>query len=115
MRVVEELMSTAVLDNDLLIKNQRMGDTSEKPRDIEFLLYAETERAKLVANFISDYRYGKPTVTEAEGKDDRNWAILVIIHAPMTEHIVHTLSGFMVCLSQLYDLEYDGWGCVIQR
>ena len=31
------------------------------------------------------------------------------------EDIVCCVSGFMACLSRIYDLEYDGWGCVIRR
>ena len=37
------------------------------------------------------------------------------IHSPTTEHVTMTLSAFMVCLSKLYDLDYDGWGCVIKK
>jgi hypothetical protein len=34
---------------------------------------------------------------------------------PVTQNEILSVSAFMVCLSQFYDLEYDGWGCEIQQ
>jgi len=108
-------METAVEDSKLLFKNQELGDQPEIPRDIDFLLYAKTEeRAKLVAGFITDYRYGCTVVKRTEHQGEILWSLLVTIHTPATENVVMTLSAFMVCLSQLYDLDYDGWGSPIQ-
>ena len=116
MNVVKLLMDTAVEDSRLLVTNQGLGDRPEIPRDIEFLLYAKTEeRAKLVASFVTDYRYGRPTVERSEHEGVVRWSLFVTIHSPTTENVVMTLSAFMVCLSQLYDLDYDGWESSIQR
>lgn len=116
MHIVEQLLNTAVQDNRLLIKNQQLGDRAQVPRDIEFLLYAKNEeRAKLVASFITDNRYGKPSVEQVDYKGEVLWHILVIIHAPATENVVHTFSAFMVFLAKLYDLDYDCWGSIIQN
>jgi hypothetical protein len=116
MTIVELLMETAVEDSKLLVKNQEQGDRPEVPRDVEFLLYAKDEaKAKLVASFITDYRYGRPAVSRFEHKGEVRWSLLVTIHTPTTENVMMTLSAFMVCLSKLYDLDYDGWGSIIQR
>ena len=116
MSVVQLLMDTAVADSELLVKNQGLGDRADIPRDIDFVLYAkDEEKAKLVASFIADYRYGKPAVERVEHRGDVSWRLLVTIYAPTTENIVMTLSAFMVCLSKLYNLDYDGWGCAIHK
>jgi Regulator of ribonuclease activity B len=116
MSVVELLMDTAVEDSKLLVYNQKIGDRAEIPCDVDFVLYAKNEeRATLVAEFITDYRYGKPAVERVEHKGEVSWRLLVTIHTPTTENVVMILSAFMVCLSHLYDLDYDGWSSTIHR
>jgi hypothetical protein len=110
-------MDIAVVDSRLLVENQELGDRSEIPRDIDFVLYAkDEEKARLVADFVTDYRYGQPFV---EGRfaerGEYSWRLRITIHSPTTENVAMTLSAFMACLSHLYDLNYDGWGCVIQK
>jgi hypothetical protein len=116
MSVVKLLMDTAVEDSRLLVKNQELGDRADVPRDIEFVLYAkDEEKANLVASFVTDYRYGRPSVERVEHEGVVSWRLLITIYAPTTENVVMTLSAFMVCLSKLYDLEYDGWGSIIHK
>ena len=116
MSLVECLMDTAVQDSDLLVRNQELGDRSEMPRDIEFVLYAkDKKRAELVASFVSDYRYGKASVEHTEDCGEYSWRLLIVIHSPTTENVVMSLSAFMVCLANIYDLDYDGWGCLIRH
>ena len=116
MDIVDLLMDTAVEDSQLLVKNQEFGDRPEIPRDIDFVLYAKNEeRANLVASFITDYRYGRPAVERVEHQDAVSWQLLVTIHAPTTENVAMSLSAFMVCLSWLYDLDYDGWSSTIHK
>ena len=115
MSIVKLLMDTAVEDSALLVKNQALGDHSEIPRDIDFVLYAkDAEKARLVASFVADYRYGRPSVIQVEPRDEYSWRLVITIHSPTTENVIMTLSAFMVYLSKLYDLDYDGWGCTIQ-
>lgn len=112
--IVENLLDTAVKDNQLLITMQENGDVSSKLRDLDFFLYAQTEdRATFVADFITDNRYGRPSVQLSSG--DKPWCIKVVVKAPTTENVVHTLSAFFVFLSDIYDLEYDGWETSIER
>jgi hypothetical protein len=116
MSVVKLLIDTAVEDSNLLVKNQELGDRPEIPRDVDFVLYAkDEEKAKLVASFVTDYRYGRPAVQQVEHRGVVSWRLVITIHTPTTENIVMTLSAFMVCLSQLYHLDYDGWGSTIHK
>jgi hypothetical protein len=117
MSIVELLLETSDADRELLGTNREHGDNPELPRDLDFILYADhEERARLVCDFITDNGYGRPgyECVETEG-GAQSWRLMVTIHAPATPEVVCTLSGFMACLSQVYDLEYDGWGCVIVR
>jgi hypothetical protein len=116
MNIAKSLMDTAVEDSRLLAKNQEFGDCAELPRDIDFVLYAKNEeRAKLVASFVTDYRYGRPAVERVEHRGVVSWQLQITIYSPITENVVMTLSDFMVCLAQIYDLDYDGWACNIQK
>jgi Regulator of ribonuclease activity B len=116
MSFVQLLMDTAVADSQLLVKNQEVGDRADIPRDIDFFLYAkDEEKAKLASSFVTDYRYGRPSVVHVEERGEYSWRLLITIHAPTTENVMMTLSAFMVCLSQLYDLDYDGWESDIKR
>jgi hypothetical protein len=110
MSAVEELMQTAVADTDLLRLLDSQGDRFAVPRDVEFLMRAPSvEKAELVASFVNDHSYGKATVQAGE-----NPAVLVVICMPIEQDIIMSVSGFMVCLSRIFGLEYDGWGCVAQ-
>jgi len=115
MSIAELLLETAESDHQLLQTNLDLGDDPEQPRDLEFILYSNTEDlAALVCDFITGNGYGRPSFLRMDSDDGVPfWRILVAVHAPATQEIVCTLSGFMACLSKIYDLEYDGWGCVI--
>ena len=110
--VVELLIQTAESDTDLLLKNDQRGDNFSIPREVDFLLRAPTaEKAQLVASFINDYRYGAATAQS----DDHWHRIGVRITMPITQHVLCSVSGFIACLSKIYDLEYDGWGSILQN
>jgi hypothetical protein len=63
----------------------------------------------MVASFINDHGSGVASVNDPEGL-----AVLVVIRMPIDQSVILSVSGFMVCLSRLFGLEYDGWGCVAQ-
>jgi Regulator of ribonuclease activity B len=117
MSVVELLLETAAADKDLIYKNRRLGDNPEIARDLDFALHAKTEeRARLVHDFVIDNGYGRPSVERIDADDGGvSWQLVIAIHATARPEVVCTLSAFMACLSKLYDLDYDGWGCVMQR
>ncbi|GAA5073449.1 hypothetical protein GCM10025759_14650 [Lysobacter panacisoli] len=104
-------MATAVADSDLLHKLDAQGDQFGIARNVEFLLRAPSaEKATTVASFINDYQYG---VATAQGLDDSP-SILVVVHMPIEQHAIQSVSGFMACVCELFELDYDGWGCLVQ-
>lgn len=116
MNLVQDLLQTAVEDNRLFITNKESGDRPEMARDVDFVLYAKNEeRAKVVASFVTDNHYGKPSIERVENRGTVSWRLLITIHSPTTENVVLTLSAFMVCLSHLFELKYDGWASNIQK
>jgi hypothetical protein len=111
MSVVEKLIDGAIADVDVLRSLDEQGDIFTLFRDVDFLLRAPSrEKAELVANFINDYEYGNATSIE----DDGNYSVQVIINMPVTQNLILSVSGFMTCIAELYDLDFDGWGCVAQ-
>ena len=109
--IVELLLDTAKADTDLLLKNDGMGDVLATRRKVDFLLRAPSaEKAKLVADFINDNRYG----AAAALSDEAGHRVQVEIEMPITQHVLCSVSGLMACLSKIFDVEYDGWGSVIK-
>jgi hypothetical protein len=117
MTLVEKLLENSESDRDLLQKNVAAGDVPSIPRDAEFVLYAkDKERAELVCSFIHDNSYGRAIYQHvAENQAGAQHRIIVAVFMPTTEHALCAVSGLMVCLAKLYDLDYDGWGCSLQE
>jgi len=112
MHLVEQMLDNARSDTDLLLKNDARGDDFAVPRDVDFLLVAPDEaKANLVCNFINDNRYGAATVQEHED----GFGILVVVHMAPQQNVLCSVSGLMVCIGKLFEIEYDGWGCVLQQ
>ena len=112
MPIVDDLLRNAYEDTQLLIKNDQLGDVLSVPRDVEFLLRAPDEqKAQTVCSFIQDNQYGAANVQEDEGK----FSVLVVIHMPITQNVICSVSALMCCLSAVFGMEYDGWGSVIKR
>ena len=109
----ELLTQTAVSDRDLLLKNDKAGDVFSKPREVDFAFETiERRRAEAFAEFVAGKNYGKAVVSEIEPGRIR---IIVLITMPINQHIINSVSGFMLCLSRLFQIDYQGWGSVIQN
>lgn len=117
MHPVELLLETAVADSHLLYNNRESGDEYWKPRDLDFVFYsAEKKKIETVASFVTDNRYGVPRIETFKDEGGTNsFRLIVVVNAPATDPIVHSISALMCMLSQLFGIEYDGWGCVLQR
>ena len=111
MAVLDTLMETALADVDLLRQLDAQGDRFGVPRDVDFLLRCPTpDKADIVASFINEYQYGVATVQDQGGSP----SVRVVIRMPIEQHMLQAVSGFMACVCELYGLEYDGWGCIVQ-
>lgn len=112
MSVVHKLLENAYQDSQLLIGNEQKGDNFSVPRDVDFVLYAaDEEKADIVSSFINDNRYGEASYSEIDGK----FRIIVVVDMPSSQNLVCSVSGLMVCISELFGIEYDGWGCSLQN
>lgn len=112
MAVVDSLLDNAYQDTQLLIKNDDLGDDFSQSRDVDFVLTtSDQRRAETVCSFINDNQYGSCRV---EGGPE-HFRVVTTIHMPSTQNLICSVSGLMVCMGALFEVEYDGWGCIIQR
>jgi hypothetical protein len=112
MAIIDLLLRTSYEDTQLLMKNDALGDNFSIPRDVDFLLTTtEEQKASVVCSFINDNKYG---VARVEKKDVR-FNVVVVVHMPVEQNILTSISGLMLCVSHLFGVEYDGWGCALKR
>jgi Regulator of ribonuclease activity B len=112
MSLVDELLSSAYEDTQLLLKNDQLGDIMSVEREVNFLLRTPDEKlANTVSSFINDNQYGYATVAPS----DSDFGISVKIVMPSTQNVLCSVSALMCCLAALFSVEYDGWGSAVQR
>lgn len=105
--LVETLLETSELDCQVLLTNEREGDQLSLPRPVEFVFYApDIETAEFASRFITDSRYADSV--EIAASDDR-FRLLVTIEMPVRHPILCSISAFMACLADIFEIEYDGW------
>lgn len=113
MDLFDLLTETAKADTELLRSNDKLGDTFPAPREVDFSFETrERDRAEDFAQFVNGKQYGVAKFTELEGGQFR---VLVLITMPITQHLICSVSGFMLCLSRIFQIDYQGWGSVVQR
>lgn len=111
MKLVEALLDTSYADTQLLIKNDELGDSFAIVRDVDFVFLAEEKsKAEIVASFVNDNRYGVPRVEET----DEGFRLVVTIEMPTTQNLLCSVSALMVCLAELFSIQYDGWGSTLK-
>jgi hypothetical protein len=109
MTIIDVLLRTAYEDTQLLFKNDSLGDQFAIPRDVEFLLVAKDEfKASTVCSFINDNQYGIARV-------DDGFNIFVVVRMSIEQNILCSVSALMACLGEMFDVEYDGCGCELQK
>jgi hypothetical protein len=112
MHLIDELRENALADIDLLRKNDARGDVFTKSRDVDFAFKTnDRKRAETLCGFIKEMNFGNPSIRM---NDNGQCWIVNIVHMPITQSVLSSVSGFMVCLGKLFQVEFDGWGSVIQ-
>lgn len=112
MAIVDDLLRNAYEDALLLQRNDFLGDNFSISREVDFLLIANDEKqGNTVCSFINDNQYGRARVDEADGQ----YTVLVQLTMPIEQNIVCSVSALMVCISHLFGVEYDGWGCELRK
>jgi len=113
MTMFELLYQNTLADTDLLRKNDKLGDIFTTAREVDFAFETgEKERADDFAEYVNGKSYGTAAVSKIE---DGRFRVLVLISMPITQNVIGCVSGFMVCLSRLFQIDYLGWGSVIQK
>lgn len=113
MTMFELLHHTALADTDLLRKNDELGDIFTTAREVDFAFDTDDrKRADDFAQFVNGKSYGTAAVSEIT---DGHFRVLVLITMPITQHLIGCVSGFMLCLSRLFQIDYLGWGSVVQK
>lgn len=113
MNMFDRLTETAIADTDLLTKSDQRGDIFTTPRTVDFAFNTDDEqKANDFAKFVNEKCYGR---TEIASVDANGFSILVFIDMPITQNPILSVSGFMLCLSHLFAIDYDGWGSVLQE
>jgi len=112
MNMFERLTQTAAADRELLLIKDKAGDIFNTPRQVDFAFETnEKENAKDFADFINGKSYGAAEVSEIE---PGHFRVLVLITMPINQNIMNSVSGFMLCLSRLFKIDYLGWGSINQ-
>jgi hypothetical protein len=113
MTMFELLHQNAVSDTDLLRKNDGLGDIFTTAREVDFAFEtADKQRADDFAEFVNGKSYGTAATTDLK---DGRFRVLVLVTMPITQHLIGCVSGFMLCLSRLFQIDYLGWGSVVQN
>ena len=111
MSFIETLMETAAADTDVLRSLDEQGDVFTVARDVDFLLRVPTaEKADLIASFFNDYSFGQARSMQSED----GYCVQVLVTTAVTQNVILSICGFVACVAKLFDVEYDGWGCVAQ-
>ena len=113
MTLFELLHQNAVSDTDLLHRNDELGDTLTIAREVDFAFETgDKERADDFAEFVNGKSYGTAAVSKLP---DGRFRVLILITMPITQYVIGYVSGFMLCLSRLFQIDYLGWGSVVQK
>lgn len=111
--MLELLTQNALADTDLLRQNDKLGDIFTTAREVDFAFETgDGQRADDFAEFVNGKSYGTAAVSKLK---DGRFRVLVLITMPITQHSIGCVSGFMLCLSRLFQIDYLGWGSVVQK
>lgn len=109
MSIISRLMESAESDVDVLRRLDAEGDNFSFFRKVDFHFKCpDYEKADVVAGFINDFQFG---TAEHIVQDELHY-VNVKITMPINQNIISCVSGFMLCVAELYKVEFDGWGCV---
>ena len=112
MSLFDLLHENAAADNDLLRSSDSQGDVFANPRDVDFAFKTSDKiSAQDLCDFVNGKNFGRAHV---DANDPELIWVIVVIHTPITQNVICSLSGFMLCLGRLFKVDYDGWGSVVQ-
>ncbi len=111
--IVDCLLDNAYQDTQVLLVNEKEGDQFAVPRDVDFVFRTDDKaKAETVSSFIKDNRYADSTAIVQNGQHSE---LRVTVHMPLRQPVLCSVSALMACLSEVFDIEYDGWSADIKR
>jgi len=72
----------------------------------------DRQRADDFAEFVHGKSYGTAAVSKIT---DGHFRVVVLITQPITQYLIGCVSGFMLCLSRLFQIDFLEWGSVVQK
>lgn len=110
--VLQKITRVAGQSNSVLLNLDNEGDDSTMPRQVNFDFICQNEKkADAVASTLTDFQFDQTTVL----KQDDRYSVEVVITMPATPDLMFCVSGFMACVAELHSIDFDGWGCFVQR
>jgi hypothetical protein len=111
--IVDCLLDNAYQDTQVWLVNEREGDQFTVARDVEFIFRTcDKAKAETVSSLIADNRYADSTAIIQDGEHSE---LRVIVQMPLPQPVLCSVSALMVCLSEIFGIEYDGWSADIKR
>jgi len=111
--IIDQLFATAEADNEALLRNNSLGDVFDIPRDVDFVFKcSDALRAHWICDFLNRLNYAH---ANSQQTSESEWRVTAFIHMPINQPLICSVSALMVFLAGAFDVEYDGWGSVIQK
>lgn len=111
MSLVSILEDAAGMDIHLLKAISDQGDDPSVARNLEFMMGATSKKnIEKAASFIKKNRFGETTIFECDGRH----LVMVYVEMPLHLNAVLSVAGFMKCVSDMFNIEYDGWATDLQ-
>lgn len=112
MSIIEKLAAAAGADLDLLAVRRAQDDRACETRMVDFAFVTELEAsARAIAGFLVDFGYAGTRACP----EDAGYRVLASIEMPLDQQVLLSVSGFMLCIAELFSARYDGWGAIIVR
>ena len=112
MTIVDVLRETAIADTKRLHELNSRGDNFALQRPVRFHLRAESQQtADAVRDLVNQHHYGSSISETLRGEH----VVHVVIMMPIQQQMLLSVSAFMACLAEMFQLRYDGWHCDVQK
>jgi len=108
--VIEKLVTVTSADIDLLAARRAQDDVASERRMVDFAFVTDTEaKARAISGFLMDFGYAATRIHP----ENTSYRVLASIEMPLDQQLLLSVSGFMLCIAELFSGHYDGWGAVI--
>lgn len=112
MTLVTSLADEASMDIELLKAIKSQGDNWSIARNLEFMMETKSKNnAEKAASFIQNNQFGETKILEVGGL----YVLMVFVEMPLHVNAVLSVSGFMTCIADMFNLKGTGWAANVQK